>query len=192
MQGVRQMKNKILAFLVLAAVALAVVPAGADQITRVGILDIDRVYAVYFRESKAVKELQQKQAEVLREVSRIDEDILQLESQRLEAESRGEAEQALRLDTEIFKKKQYRDDYRRIKMDQIRKLSESLYKSDQFLDELLAAIQFVAESEGFSLILNKSAQFSQFFFFYTKEVDVTEKVIQELMRRSGQSGGGVR
>jgi outer membrane protein len=186
------MKKTVVAILVLIALGLTVLPVGAEQITRVGILDIDKVYAVYFRESAAVKELQQKQADVLREINRIDEDIAALESQKLEAESRGDADLGLRLDSEIFKKKQYRDDYKRIKMDQIRKLSESLYKSDQFLDELLAAIQFVAESEGFSLVLNKSGQFSQFFFFYTKEVDVTEKVIQELMRRAGQTGGANR
>jgi outer membrane protein len=186
------MKKTAVPVLALVALGLSGLPVGAEQITRVGVLDIDKVYAVYFRESKAVKELQQKQAEVLREINRIDEDILSLESQKLDAESRGETDQALRLDTEIFKKKQFRDDYKRIKMDQIRKLSESLYRSDQFLDELLAAIQFVAESEGFSLVLNKSGQFSQFYFFYTKEVDVTEKVIQELTRRSGQTGGTSR
>ncbi len=96
----------------------------------------------------------------------------------------------MRLDTEIFQKRQYRDDYRRIKMDQIRKRSENLYKSDEFLDELLQAIEYIAESGGYSLVLNSSGQFSQFFFFYTKEVDITEMVIQELMRRAGQSYDG--
>ena len=165
-------------------------PLFADQITKVGLLDIEKVYSIYFRESQAVKELQQLRADVLREINRIDEEILLLESQKIDAESRGEGEAALRLDREIFEKQQYRDDYRRIKMDQIRKRSENLYKSDEFLDELLAAIEFVAESEGFSLVLNASGQFSQFFFFYTKEVDITELVIQELMRRAGQSYDG--
>lgn len=186
------MKKKAALTLALVGMCLTTLPLWADQITRVAILDIDKVYAVYFRESRAVKELQQKQAEVLREVSRIDEEIQSLESQKLEAQLRGDGELALRLDTEIFKKRQFRDDYRRIKMDQIRKLSENLYKSDAFLDELLAAIQFVAESEGFSVVLNRSAQFSQFFLFYTKEVDITDKVIQELTRRSGQSRGTIR
>jgi outer membrane protein len=162
----------------------------ADQITKVGILDIEKVYSIYFRESKAVKELQQLRADVLREINRIDEEILLLESQKIDAESRNDGTTALRLDGDIFEKKQYRDDYRRIKMDQIRKRSENLYKSDEFLDELLEAIEYVAESEGFSLILNSSGQFSQFYFFYTKEVDVTEMVIQELMRRAGQSYDG--
>jgi outer membrane protein len=176
--------------LILLFLIVSGMPLFADQITKVGILDIEKVYSIYFRESKAVKELQQLRADVLREINRIDEEVLLLESQKLDAESRGDGEAALRLDRDIFEKKQYRDDYRRIKMDQIRKRSENLYKSDEFLDELLRAIQFVAESEGFSLVLNASGQFSQFFFFYTKEVDITELVIQELMRRAGQSYGG--
>jgi outer membrane protein len=171
-------------FLALAATAFG------EQITRVGVLDIEKVYSVYFRESRAVKELQEKKAEVLREIGRIDEEVLALESQKLQAESERNGDLALRLDTEIFKKKQYRDDYRRIKMDQLRKMSERVSLSDAFLDELVAAIQNVAEAEGFSVILNKSGQFEQFFFFYTKEVDITEKVIQELVRRSGQKSSG--
>ena len=184
------MKKTAIAVLVLLSLLLPGRALFADQITRVGILDIEKVYSIYFRESQAVKELQQMRADVLREINRIDEEILLLESQKLDAESRGDGQAALRLDREIFEKRQYRDDYRRIKMDQIRKRSENLYKSDEFLDELLQAIEYVAESEGFSLVLNSSGQFSQFFFFYTKEVDITELVIQELMRRAGQSYGG--
>ena len=171
-------------FLALAATAFG------EQITRVGVLDIEKVYSVYFRESRSVKELQEMKAEVLREIGRIDDEISALEAQKLQADSDRNNDLSLKLDTDIFKKKQYRDDYRRIKMDQLRKMSERISLSDAFLDELVAAIQFVAESEGFSVILNKSGQFEQFFFFYTKEVDITDKVIQELVRRSGQKSSG--
>ncbi|MBN1835342.1 MAG: OmpH family outer membrane protein [Spirochaetales bacterium] len=180
------MRNKAL-WLALGVLLMAAGPLVGEQITRVGILDIDKVYAVYFRESQAVKEFQQKRIEVLRDIARIDEEILELENRKLEVERRGEASEALRLDNEIFKKRQYREDFRRIKMDQLRRMSEKLYQSDEFLDELLQAIQFVAESEGFSLILNSGGQSSEMFLFFTKEIDITEKVIQELMRRSGQS-----
>ena len=176
----------------LATILFLTLAAGAfgEQITRVGVLDIEKVYSVYFRESRAVKELQGKKEEVLREIGKIDEEIQALESQKLQAESDRNSDLALKLDSEIFKKKQYRDDYRRIKMDQLRKMSERVSLSDAFLDELVAAIQQVAEAEGFSVILNKSGQFEQFFLFYTKEVDVTEKVIQELVRRAGQNSSG--
>lgn len=176
--------------MVAAAFLTAAVLGFGEQITRVGVLDIEKVYSVYFRESRAVKELQEKKSEIQRDISRIDEEITSLEAQKLQAESDRNNDLALKLDTDIFKRKQYRDDFRRIKLDQLRKLSEKLSLSDAFLDELVAAIQYVAESEGFSLILNKSGQFEQFFLFYTKEVDVTDKVIQELVRRSGQKTGG--
>ena len=179
--------RKTLLLPVLGLLLLIQAPLFADQITRVGLLDIDKVYAIYFRESRAVKEFQQKRVEVMRDINRIDEEILELENRKLEAESRADANEALRLNNEIFKKRQYRDDFRRIKMEQLRRMSEKLYQSDEFLDELLQAIQFVAESEGFSLILNAGGQSSQMFLFYTKEIDVTEKVIQELMRRAGRS-----
>jgi outer membrane protein len=160
----------------------------AEQLTKVGILDIEKVYSIYFRESKTVKQFQDRQANMLQELSRIDDEILRLENAKLEAENRNDGKEALKLDQEIFEKKQYREDYKRIKTEQLKRMSEELYQSNEFLDELLEAINFVAESEGFSLILNNSRQYRPFFFFYTKEIDITEKVIEELMRRSGQSG----
>ncbi len=184
------MSRKFKWLLILSAVLLAVESGYGEQITRVGVLDIEKVYSAYFRESRAVKELQDKRAEIQRDLSRIDEEIQALEAQKLQADTDHDAELSLKLDSDIFTRRQYREDYRRIKMDQLRKLSERLSFSDAFLDELVSAIQYVAESEGFSLILNKSGQFEQFFFFYTKEVDITDKVIQELVKRAGQKASG--
>ena len=159
----------------------------SEQLTRIGIIDIEKVYSVYFRESRTVMDLQEKQNTILKDIQRIDDQISTLENKKLEAEMRGDQESALKLDKEIFDRKQYLEDYKRIKMQQLKKLSENLYQSDEFLDELLEAINFVAESEGFSIILNNSKQFKQFFFYYTKEVDITDKVIQELMNRAGRN-----
>ncbi len=178
------------AWLLLFLMVLAPVVVSGEQITKIGILNIEKVYAVYFRESRAVKQLQEKQSSIIKEINRINEEILNLESEKLAAESRNDMQRALELDTEIFNKKQYREDYKRIKMQQLKKISENLYQSDEFLDELLAAINYVAESGGFSVVLNNSRQFSQFFFFYTKEIDITEKVIQELMTRAGRQYRG--
>src|SRR4030042_636068 len=106
--------------LLAAVVFLALAGAAfGDQITRVGVLDIEKVYSVYFRESRAVKELQEKRAEVLREIGRIDEEVLALESQKLQAEGARHSALVLRLESEIFKKRQDRDDYRRLKMAQL-------------------------------------------------------------------------
>ncbi len=168
---------------------LAVLPAlssAAEQITRVGVIDIEKIYSIYFRESKAVMDLQERQAQLARDLKRIDGEIVEMENRKLEADARLDTAESLRLDQEIFRRKQYREDYKRVKSQQLRKIAENLYQSDQFLDELSDAIQFVAESEGFSIILNNSSQYRQFFLYYMKEIDITEKVIQELMKRAGK------
>ena len=175
--------------LMILLVVLIPVAGFSEQLTKVGLLDIEKVYSIYFRESKTVKEFQERQANMLQELSRIDDEILLLENAKLDAERKNDGQTALKLDQEIFEKKQYREDYKRIKTQQLKRMSEELYQSNEFLDELLEAINFIAESEGFSLILNNSRQYRSFFFYYTKEIDITEKVIEELMRRSGQSGG---
>jgi len=98
----------------------------SEQLTRIGIIDIEKVYSIYFRESRTVMDLQQKQNTILREIQRIDDQILTLENKKLEAEMRGDQENALKLDREIFDRKQYLEDYKRIKMQQLKKLSENL------------------------------------------------------------------
>ena len=178
-------KNRVL-LLIIALLLLPALHAFTEQITRVGIIDIEKIYSIYFRESKAVMDLQERQAALVRDLKRIDDEIADLEGRKVEADGRGDTAESLRLDQEIFRRKQYREDYRRVKAQQLRKLSEGLYQSDQFLDELSDAIQFVAESEGFSMVLNNSSQYRQSFLYYTKEIDITEKVIQELMKRAGK------
>ena len=54
-------------------------------------------------------------------------------------------------------------------------------ESDAFLGELAAAIEFVAESNGLSLVLDKN---NVTLLYYVPEVDVTDLVIAELGGRA--------
>jgi Skp family chaperone for outer membrane proteins len=48
---------------------------------------------------------------------------------------------------------------------------------------MTSAIEFIAESEGYSVILNKA---SNLFLFFVPEVDITDLVIAELSRRASR------
>jgi outer membrane protein len=178
------MKKRLFQAGMLLGLLLLAAPVFAQRITNVGLVDLVTVYNAYYKESAAVKDLEQKRNEVLRELDRIDAQIRDLESRKVDAEGRGDTATALDLDRQIFERKSYRSDYQRIKMEQIRKLAASLSNSDEFLAELQEVIKYVAESEGFSIILNISGQAGSNLMFYTKEVDITGKVIEELNRRA--------
>ena len=85
----------------------------------------------------------------------------------------------MRIDGKIFELKQYLQDYITVKNRQYNQTANRLANSDEFLNELAMAIEFVAESEGLSLILNKN---NNSFLYYVPEIDVTDKVIEELSR----------
>ena len=63
-------------------------------------------------------------------------------------------------------------------------LEEKLNDPGEFLGLLVEAIDFVANREGFSLILDIN---SSDIYFYTSEIDITERVLQYLLKNVGSS-----
>ena len=153
----------------------------AERITNIGILDLKRVTTTYFRESKAVRELEQLRDQISAERRRLEAEIYDLQERKLEADTNDDAQQALLLDQQLFDRRQYLRDYVTVKNNQLAQLQARLAESDAFLDELVAAIAFVAETEGLSLVLNRD---SALFLFFLPEIDITDLVIAELGRRA--------
>lgn len=155
----------------------------ATQITKVGIVDLSKIYSIYFRESKDVIKLEELKSAYLKEIANKREEINLLKSEKLDAENNKDDQKALELDKEIFNKEQFLKEYTQVKTQQLRQMAQNLSQSSDFINEIADVIQYVAEEEGFSLILKKSDQF----LFWTPEMDITDKVINELLKRSGKT-----
>lgn len=156
----------------------------AERITNVGLVDLRRVTTAYFRESAAVRELQAERDRMDVERARLEAEIFELEGRKVQAERDGLLQRALQLDDELHARKQHLRDFVAVKNRQLAQQEARLAESDAFLGELAAAIQFVAESEGLSLVLNKN---NPSLLFFVKEIDVTDLVIAELGRRTRRS-----
>lgn len=153
----------------------------AERITNVGLVDLRRVTTTYFRESAAVRELQAERDRIDTDRARLEAEILELQARKVQAERSGRAQRALQLDDELYQRKQHLRDFVAVKNRQLAQQEARLGESDAFLGELAEAIQFVAESEGLSLVLNKN---NPSLLFFAREVDVTDLVIAELGRRA--------
>lgn len=167
-----------IAFLIVTAVS-----ASAEQLSQIGVIDLSAIVSNYFKESKAWRELEEMSRNYEEEKSRILDEIGQLESRKLAAENEGNESTKLRLENEIYNRKEYLREYNRIKYSQIQNKRDTLLESPTFLSEIMTEIRFVAESEGYSLILRTK---DPDLMWWSPEVDITAKVLERLRRTSNQ------
>ena len=169
----------------LLACGLLVAGAGAASaqqlITNVGLVDLQAVTTAYFRESTAVRDLYAERDRVQAERSRLEAHIFELEAARLRAERDGRRQEALRFADQIFTQKQHLRDFVAVMNRQLRQREALLTESDAFLGELADAIEYVAESRGLSLVLDKN---NVTLLYFLPEIEITELVIAELGRRA--------
>lgn len=151
----------------------------AEKLTMIGIVDLTKIVSNYFKESSAwreIDELTQKVEETTN--SKLDE-IKTLQEKKIEAQNKGDDTLALQLDNEIEKKKQYLQEYHKIMSDRITSKKENLLASSGFSKEIIDAVSYIAEDQGFSIVLRKK---DPNILYYNYEVDITDKVIDRLMK----------
>ena len=174
-----RLRHSLLACGLLLTVAGA---APAQQlITNVGLVDLQAVTTAYFRESTAVRDLNADRDRIRAERARLEAQLVELEARKLRAEQDDRASEALRIGDQIFTQRQHLRDFVSVMNRQLGQRQALLAESDTFLGELADAIEYVAESRGLSLVLDKN---NVTLLYFLPEIDITELVIAELGRRA--------
>lgn len=149
----------------------------ASQITKVGVIDRARILQTFYAESKAVRDLEEMKEEIQQELVRLNDEIKMYEERKLNAENNGDESEALRLDNIIFNRKQYMQDYYRTKNNQLAERQKSLSQDREFAQQLTEIIEFVALSQGCSIVLDIS---TPGLIWSNEEVDITNMVLERL------------
>ncbi|GHU64884.1 outer membrane protein [Spirochaetia bacterium] len=157
---------------------------GAQQLTRFAVVDLPRVYVSFMRESRAVREFEERSARVQNEIDRMNAEIQTLKNNQINAEFQGNQEQALRLESEINRKSDYLKEYYKLKTAELESQKSRLTQSSSFLEQVYDEIRFIAESEGYSMVLNLKENTG--ILWYSPTVDITDKLIQNLLAKSRQ------
>lgn len=164
-----------------AVLALPAPTSGQDLITRMGVVDLDRVVRAFFLESEAYRAYQARRAEVIAEREKIEEDIHVLELELLGARREGNRSLALRLEEQVFDTKEHLSQYVRVMNDQLQRTYDDLKTSDLFIGELAEALSYVAEAGGYTSIRRTDG-----LLYWDPDIDLTDEVIDELTRRAGR------
>lgn len=171
-------------FIVLTILCFLLCPGGfigAEQLSQIAVIDLSKIVSNYFKESQAWRELEEMTESYEEEKESILNEIEQLEAEKIEALNEDEEEEALRIDDEIFNKKEYLQEYSRIKYNQIQKKRNNLVESPTFLSEILNVIKYVAENEGYSVVLRSR---DPDLMWWSSEVDITDLVLERLRQIS--------
>ena len=170
------MKKRLFSLLIL--ILVISLPVFSQQITKFGVVDTAKVYNAYFRNSAPVRNYEKKKSEFQEEVNKLSDELKKLQQKTLDYESAVNETQALKVEAEITRKKDYLTEYTNAKNVELESLQKSLQNSDDFYKKLYNTLAKIAEGGGYSMIL--SLQDANAILWYSSSVDITNQVINEL------------
>jgi outer membrane protein len=154
----------------------------AQQLTRFAVVDLVKVYNAFFKDSSAVRGFEERSARVQREVDRMTKEIQDLKSKQADAVLQGNEDQAVRYENEIYRKSEFLKEYFKLKTQELEDQKRKLTQSGSFLEQIGDEIRYIAESEGYSMVLDKKENTG--ILWYSPTVDITDKLIQNLLDKS--------
>jgi len=153
----------------------------SQQITRFALVDLPKVYTAYFRESKAVREFEEKSAKVQAEIDKLTREIQDLRSKYADAVLANNESEALRLENLIYRRSEFLKEYYQTKTAELENQRKNLMQSGSFLDQVYDEIRYIAESEGYTMVLNKN---NTNIVWFSPSVDITDKLINNLQAKN--------
>ncbi|MDA3950822.1 MAG: OmpH family outer membrane protein [Spirochaeta sp.] len=150
----------------------------AEQLTTVAVVDIDRVYNSFYRDSRAVRELERTREEYQEEINVQVAELETLRDRRTRAENLNNQSRVESLTEEIRQLQQFLEDLTQRRRQQLQQQQENII-TDDFLAQLQEAITFVAESEGYTVVMRSDQDGLQ---WWSPEVDISDAVVQRLIQ----------
>jgi Skp family chaperone for outer membrane proteins len=176
--------KKTAAMIGLLALAFAVGPTAVSgqQITRIAVVDLSKVIAAYSKDAQAVKDFEKKKSQVQTDIDAMSAEIMRLMTQKADADKAGDKAASLKLRDDIDRKTKALTDFVSAKQVELDDQAKKLATTDLFSQGLYKQIQNVAETEGYSLVINLKSSDSVMnsVLWYSPMIDITADVIQAL------------
>jgi len=174
------MIKRVIFFLLLSVVCFGF--SFGQSITRIAIVDLPRVYTTFFRESRAVREFEERAARVQRDIDRMTNDINALRSRHADAIARDDQTEMIRLETQINTRSENLRVFFNDRMAELERQRAQLMQSGSFLSQVHDEIRFIGESEGFSVVFD--IKNTPGIVWNSPTVDITDRLIQSLQTRN--------
>jgi outer membrane protein len=152
-----------------------------QSITRIAVIDMARVLDTFSDNTAAIRNFEQKKAEIQGEVDKMAADIKALQTQKTEAQARGDSSSVQSLDAQIAKKTADLKEYVTARQNELDIMAKALSSSNSFLQKIDETVGRIAESEGYSIVLNLTPKDdSNIVVWNSTAIDITDEVILAL------------
>jgi outer membrane protein len=169
-------------FLLILLISCTAAGGFSQQLIGFAVVDLPKVYSAFFRDSHAVREFEERSAKVQTEIDKMTKEIQELRSKYADLVVQGDQNQALRAETEINRKSEFLREYYTVKTAELEEQRRKLSQSGTFLEQVYNEIRYIAESEGYTMVLNLKENTG--ILWYSPTVDITDKLIQNLLEKS--------
>jgi len=174
------MKKRII---IVAALSLLCSQLFAQQITRVAVIDLQKVYMTYYKDSQAVRAFEDEKQHVQDEIKRLGDEIKDLQHKRLDVLASGDAQALKTFDEGLYRKAQFLSDYVKVKQADLDAKAQALSNTNAFVQMLYRSVQSLSETEGYSLVISSrnADSVGSSVVWFSPMIDITDKVIQALL-----------
>ncbi|MGP1454143.1 MAG: OmpH family outer membrane protein [Treponema sp.] len=149
-----------------------------QQITRFAVVDTARIYAIFLRDSRAARDYQTKQTKYQKEIQKMSDEIITLRQKKVDAAASGKKDMVKKYESQIDSKTNFLVEYSKASNDELATLRKNLVSDDVFYARLYKTIKQIAESQGYTMVLN--LQEDGAIIWYSPTVDITDDVIRAL------------
>jgi Skp family chaperone for outer membrane proteins len=171
--------KRVMALLWLLALAGAIF---GQQVTRIAVVDLPKVIAACSKDSQSVRDFERKKSQVQTDIDKMSGEIMRLMSLKADADKAGDKAASQKYKDDVDKRTKVLSDFVSAKQADLDEEAKHLASSDAFSQDLYKQIQNIAETEGYSLVLNLKASDSVMsaVLWYSPMIDITSSIIQAL------------
>jgi len=158
----------------------------AQQITRVAVMDFNKILASRAQDASSLKDFELKKSLIQAEIDRRSDDIMRLLGQKVEADKANDAKASSRFREEIEGKRRLLSEFVTVKQKELDDEADRLRSNDALAQAIYKQVQAISEAEGYSLVLNTRSADSVMnsVFWYSQMIDITDKLIQALSEKT--------
>jgi outer membrane protein len=150
-----------------------------QSITRFAVVDVGRIIQTFVGTMDDAKAYTEKRERIQAEINRLTRELQELNTKLSEAIKEDDKSQIRDLERQFESKRQAVQLYITTSQAELDKdLEKVVTNNNTFKTQLNNALRYVAESEGYSMVLSK--QEASGILWYSPSVDITSKVIERL------------